>query len=228
MKAVNISAIATSDGSTTFFHSTLNEHYHSINGAFQEAEHVYINSGLSYFHHKEATTKIAVLEIGFGTGLNYLLSIDYAIKNNIAIEYTGIEAFPLPLDYIQQTNYQNFLATANLTSIFQQQYLAAFETEQHISANQSLKIEELNLADFSTDQKYDIIYFDAFAASKQPEMWTTEMIQHVCQFLKDKGIFVTYSVTGNLKRCLRDLGFTIERPIGALGKREMMRATLTR
>ena len=228
MKAVNISAIATSDGSTTFFHSALNEHYHSINGAFQEAEHVYINSCLSYFHHKEVATKIAVLEIGFGTGLNYLLSMDYAIKNNIAIEYTGIEAFPLPLDYIQQTNYQNFLATDNLASIFQQQYLAAFETEQQITSNQILKIEEINLADFSTDQKYDIIYFDAFAASKQPEMWTAEMIQHVCRFLKDKGIFVTYSVTGNLKRSLRDLGFTIERPIGALGKREMMRATLTR
>jgi tRNA U34 5-methylaminomethyl-2-thiouridine-forming methyltransferase MnmC len=227
MQLDNIRSIQTADGSTTFYHADLNEHYHSIHGAHQESQHVYIENGLQYFHQKTSAKQIAILEMGFGTGLNYLLSLDYALNKGLSLAYTGIEAYPLPLSLIQQTNYQQFLIKPELIDLFNSKYEAALLCEQAITVQQKLQIMEKKLADFSSDKKYDLIYFDAFACSKQPALWTDEMIEHICQFLNDKGIFVTYSVTGNLKRCLRKLGFSIERPNGALGKREMMRATLT-
>jgi tRNA U34 5-methylaminomethyl-2-thiouridine-forming methyltransferase MnmC len=227
MQPDNIRSIQTADGSTTFYHADLNEHYHSIHGAHQESQHVYIENGLQYFHQKTSAKQIAILEMGFGTGLNYLLSLDYALNKGLSLAYTGIEAYPLPLSLIQQTNYQQFLIKPELIDLFNSKYEAALLCEQAITVQQKLQIMEKKLVDFSSDKKYDLIYFDAFACSKQPALWTDEMIEHICQFLNDKGIFVTYSVTGNLKRCLRKLGFSIERPNGALGKREMMRATLT-
>ena len=227
MQFENIRTVQTADGSTTFFHAALNEHYHSIHGAHQESQHVYIENGLQYFHQKTLAKDISILEMGFGTGLNYLLSLDYALNQGLSLDYTGIEAYPLPLQLIQQTNYQLFLIKHELIDLFNSKYEAALLCEQVITVQQKLQIIEKKLADFSSSKKYDLIYFDAFASSKQPELWTDEMIEHICQFLNDKGIFVTYSVTGNLKRCLRKLGFSIERPNGALGKREMMRATLT-
>lgn len=227
MQLDNIRTIQTADGSTTFFNADLNEHYHSIHGAHQESQHVYIENGLQYFHQKTSAKQIAILEMGFGTGLNYLLSLDYGLNHGLSLDYTGIEAYPLPLQLIQQTNYQQFLTKPELIDWYYSKYEAALLCEQAITLQQKLQIMEKKLTDFKSDKKYDLIYFDAFASSKQPELWTDEMIEHICQFLNDKGIFVTYSVTGNLKRCLRKLGFNIERPNGALGKREMMRATLT-
>jgi tRNA U34 5-methylaminomethyl-2-thiouridine-forming methyltransferase MnmC len=227
MQPENIRSIQTADGSTTFYHADLNEHYHSIHGAHQESQHVYIENGLQYFHQKTSAKQIAILEMGFGTGLNYLLSLDYGLNHGLSLDYTGIEAYPLPLQLIQQTNYQQFLTKPELIDWYYSKYEAALLCEQAITLQQKLQIMEKKLTDFKSDKKYDLIYFDAFASSKQPELWTDEMIEHICQFLNDKGIFVTYSVTGNLKRCLSKLGFSIERPNGALGKREMMRATLT-
>ena len=227
MQLENIRTIQTADGSTTFFNADLNEHYHSIHGAHQESQHVYIENGLQHFHQKTSAKQIAILEMGFGTGLNYLLSLDYALNKGLSLAYTGIEAYPLPLSLIQQTNYQQFLIKPELIDLFNSKYEAALLSNQEITGEQTLQIMEKKLADFSSEKKFDLIYFDAFASSKQPALWTEEMIEHICQFLNDKGIFVTYSVTGNLKRCLRKLGFSIERPNGALGKREMMRATLT-
>ena len=227
MQPENIRSMLTADGSTTFFNADLNEHYHSIHGAHQESLHVYIENGLQYFQQKTSAKHISILEMGFGTGLNYLLSLDYALNKGLSLTYTGIEAYPLSLSLIQQTNYQPFLIKPELMDWYYSKYEAALLSEQVITGEQKLQIMEKKLADFSSDKKYDIIYFDAFASSKQPALWTEEMIEHICQFLNDKGIFVTYSVTGNLKRCLRKLGFSIERPNGALGKREMMRATLT-
>jgi len=227
MHPENIRSMLTADGSTTFFNADLNEHYHSIHGAHQESQHVYIENGLQHFHQKTSAKHISILEMGFGTGLNYLLSLDYALNQGISLSYTGIEAYPLPLELIQQTNYQQFLTKPELMEWYYSKYEAALLCEQEITGEQKLQIMEKKLADFSSEKKFDLIYFDAFANSKQPALWTDEMIEHICQFLNDKGIFVTYSVTGNLKRCLRKLGFSIERPNGALGKREMMRATLT-
>ena len=122
MQLDNIRSIQTADGSTTFYHADLNEHYHSIHGAHQESQHVYIENGLQYFHQKTSAKQIAILEMGFGTGLNYLLSLDYALNQGLSLDYTGIEAYPLPLQLIQQTNYQLFLIKPELIDLFNKIY----------------------------------------------------------------------------------------------------------
>lgn len=215
----------TSDGSLTLYNPIFDENYHSINGAFQESQHVFVASGLQHYHQSNKKKEIKILEIGFGTGLNFLLSLGYALNEKIQLNYVGIELKVLPLSLIK---------SLKLASLVEDECWKLFENNYENSINQcgrladsiELKIVESDILNFKSIEKFDIIYFDAFAKSKQSEMWTKETIAHVCSFLKDKGIFVTYSVTGELKRNLKSLGFEIERPAGAAGKREMMRATL--
>ncbi len=226
MSAPELSFVTTNDGSSTLFHPIIGENYHSIHGAHQETLHVFVNSGLDYYHKLHLASSISILEIGFGTGLNFLLTAEHAIQHQLNINYTGIEAFPLPKSIIGNTMYHQYLRTEGLWNNFLDKYEGAFQQTQSISNLVKLEIIENELLNFNTDKKFDIIYFDAFAKSHQPSMWTEESIAKACSFLKDKGIFVTYSVTGDLKRALKSLGFTIERPQGAAGKREMMRATL--
>lgn len=225
MSASELSFVTTNDGSSTLFHPIIGENYHSIHGAHQESLHVFVKSGLNYYHKLHQASSISILEIGFGTGLNFLLTAEYAVQHQLNINYTGIEAYPLPKSIIGNTMYHQYLKTDGLWSNFLDKYDDAFQQIQQISKIVQFEIIENELLKFDTDKKYDIIYFDAFAKSHQPSMWTKESIAKACSFLKDKGIFVTYSVTGDLKRALKSLGFTIERPQGAAGKREMMRAT---
>jgi tRNA U34 5-methylaminomethyl-2-thiouridine-forming methyltransferase MnmC len=217
----HLSIELTADGSKTIFNHLVGENYHSKHGALQEASHVFIESGLNYFKQKNNASSISVLEVGFGTGLNFLLSADHCLKHNTVLNYTGIEAFPVSPDLIKEMNYENYLDDHFLFNSFIDHY-----SSDHIQyKNISLEIIHTEILNYQTGSLFDIIYFDAFAPVHHPEMWTHEVIEHCCSFLKDKGIFVTYSVTGNLKRSLKQLGFEIERPQGAAGKREMMRAT---
>lgn len=225
MSAPELSFVTTKDGSSTLFHPIIGENYHSIHGAHQESLHVFVNSGLAYYHNLHQQTSISILEIGFGTGLNFLLTADHAVQHNLNIDYTGIEAYPLPVSIVQETSYHQYLSNDGLWNDFINQYEQAYQNPKQINNNIQLEILENELLKFNSDKRFDIIYFDAFAKSHQPSMWTEESIAKACSFLKDKGIFVTYSVTGDLKRALKSLGFTIERPQGAAGKREMMRAT---
>lgn len=225
MLADNISIITTADGSKTLYNSSINEHYHSINGALQESQHVFVNNGLTYFHQLHKPTTIRILEIGFGTGLNFLLSAEYASANKLLLEYEGLETFPLSKSMLMETNYIEYLKDPDLWENFLEKHNDCYYSINNIIQDISLQLHNTSLLDFKSDKKFDIIYFDAFAKSKQAEMWTAESITSACKFLKDKGIFVTYSVTGDLKRTLKSLGFEIQRPEGAAGKREMMRAT---
>lgn len=222
----NIELVPTSDGSFTIFNPNVGENYHSKHGAYQESLHVFVNSGLQHYHQQTQKTELSVLEIGFGTGLNFLLSAEYALANNLKLNYTGIEAYPLDETIITKTAYHNLLKNPNVFEQFIKSYQTSFEKTTLVEQTISLKIEACPLLTFNSLEKYDIIYFDAFAKIHQPEIWNKESVEHACKFLKDKGIFVTYSVTGDLKRQLKSLGFEIERPAGAAGKREMMRATL--
>lgn len=226
MSAPELSFVTTNDGSSTLFHPIIGENYHSIHGAHQESLHVFVNSGLAYYQNLHQASSISILEIGFGTGLNFLLTAEHALQHQLNINYTGIEAYPLPKSIVENTSYHQYLKSEGLWNNFLDKYEGAYQQSQQISNLVQLDIIENELLKFDTDKKFDIIYFDAFAKSHQPSMWTEESIAKACSFLKDKGIFVTYSVTGDLKRALKSLGFTIERPQGAAGKREMMRATL--
>lgn len=228
MSNTNLSFVLTADGSKTLFNESIGENYHSLNGAHQESQHVFVSNGLDYFFNQHKSKEISVLEIGFGTGLNFLLSADYAISNNINLNYVGVEASPLSPEIIGNTAYQDYLRNEELWKEFNNSYPRSFNKKENCTENIQLQLANQTLANFFTETRFDIIYFDAFARNYQPEMWTTESITKACMFLKDKGIFVTYSVTGDLKRALKSLGFQIERPAGAAGKREMMRALLNK
>lgn len=214
--------VQTSDGSGTLYHPQVGEHYHSRHGAVQESRHVFVGMGLGHFLSETQQTEASVLEVGFGTGLNFLLSAAHAEEQGIRLAYHGIEAYPLPPDTVARMGYGAYVP-APLWDDFLASYEASLKTPQLVGTAQ-LAIAPYPVLEFQSRQQYDVLYFDAFAAVHQPEMWTDETLAHVCAFLKPGGIFVTYAITGNLKRTMKSLGFEIEKAPGAPGKREMLRA----
>jgi tRNA U34 5-methylaminomethyl-2-thiouridine-forming methyltransferase MnmC len=220
----HLSFVMTADGSKTIFNEKIGENYHSRHGALQESEHVFLRSGLIHFLEKHQETKASVLEVGFGTGLNFLVSADYCLKNKIELDYTGIEAYPLNGDMIVQTGYDDYIPD-NLWNSFLTNYPKAFNEYCAIDKQCSLQIIEKELLQFTSKKQFDVVYFDAFAAIHQAEMWNLNSLMHISKFIKPGGIFVTYAITGELKRTMKSLGFSIEKAPGAPGKREMLRAT---
>ncbi|HTK21370.1 MAG TPA: tRNA (5-methylaminomethyl-2-thiouridine)(34)-methyltransferase MnmD, partial [Mucilaginibacter sp.] len=210
------------DGSKTIFNSAVGENYHSRHGALQESKHVFLNSGLKYYLDNYTSDSVRILEVGFGTGLNFLLSADYCAENQIQLNYIGIEAYPLTEEMISQTGYNEYISPITWGD-FLKHYFDALKSPVQVNTCQ-LQIAHRKLLDFSSKAQYDVIYFDAFAAIHQPEMWNEEAIAHTVRFLKPGGVFVTYAITGNLKRMLKSLGFKVEKAPGAPGKREMLRA----
>ena len=216
--------VKTADGSKTLYHDQVGEHYHSKHGAQQESIHVFLNTGLRYWLDKESAQSASILEIGFGTGLNFLLTADYCSKNNVNLNYIGIEAYPLKPELIVQSEYNQYV-NPEIWGQFVENYVKALESKLSFNELIQLKIAHQKVMDFQSEERFDVIYFDAFAEIHQPEMWTPETLAHVCQFLNPGGVFVTYAITGNLKRAMKALGFSIEKAPGAPGKREMLRAT---
>lgn len=219
----HLSFALTSDGSKTLFNERVGEHYHSRHGALQESKHVFLNTGMRYFLEKSGLNRVKILEVGFGTGLNFLLTADFCLANNIQLDYTGIEAFPLNEEMICNTGYENYVSP-NLWDSFISQYEEAQKQEVQTGTACSLQIKHEELLTFNSSEIFDVIYFDAFAAVHQPEMWNQESLKHISKFLTPGGVFVTYAITGDLKRTMKSLGFSIEKAPGAAGKREMLRA----
>jgi tRNA U34 5-methylaminomethyl-2-thiouridine-forming methyltransferase MnmC len=219
----NLEIVTTADGSKTIYNALVGEHYHSRNGALQESRHVFVNSGLNHFLAAGDVKQVSILEVGFGTGLNFLLSAEVCTENKITLHYTGIEAYPLSPAMMAQTGYEQYIP-APLWEAYLTSYPIALKDKISLDAHNQLQIANCKLMDFKVDQRYDIVYFDAFASSHQPEMWEQAAISHVAGFLKPGGVFVTYAITGNLKRMLKALGFKTEKAPGAAGKREMLRA----
>jgi tRNA U34 5-methylaminomethyl-2-thiouridine-forming methyltransferase MnmC len=215
--------VSTADGSKTIFNSQVGEHYHSRHGAVQESRHVFVHSGMEYFIAANPGAAVSILEIGFGTGLNLLLSANHAIRHGLQLDYTGIEAYPLTYEQIAQTGYSEYVTPA-LWENYLGQYSAGLKSPVSLSDRIVYEVDCRKLLDFRTERSYDVIYFDAFAAIHQPEMWEPGALAHACSFLKPGGVFVTYAITGNLKRAMKALGFSIEKAKGAPGKREMLRA----
>ncbi|AOM76302.1 tRNA (5-methylaminomethyl-2-thiouridine)(34)-methyltransferase MnmD [Pedobacter steynii] len=212
----------TADGSNTLYNETIGEHYHSKHGALQESKHVFIDAGLK--HVATNRNEISVLEIGFGTGLNFLLTLAHAVQENLQLSYTGIEAFPLEPAELQSTGYHQYVPEEIWNSL-ETHYLSALKTPVELLPAQHLFIPHTTLDQFRTSAQFDLIYYDAFSVQHQPEMWSDEIIAHACSFLKPGGTFVTYAITGKLKRALKANEFSIEKLPGAPGKREMLRGT---
>ena len=213
----------TADGSNTLFNETIGEHYHSAHGALQESKHVFIAAGLALAISQNPGREVKVLEVGFGTGLNFLLSYSYSTEHEIQLSYTGIEAFPLAKSVIEETGYHQYVPKSTWSS-FIENYQDSFGKSINLSTYCNLNILHTALADVKSIGEFDLLYYDAFSVRHQPEMWTDEMIAHACSFLKPNGIFVSYAITGDLKRAVKKCGFSIEKLPGAPGKREMLRA----
>jgi len=222
-----LNLIKTGDGSNSLLNSELDETYHSRHGAIQESLHVFIKHGLQFWLQKNQAKEIAILEVGFGTGLNALLTLQESIKNGSKIHYTTLEAFPVSMELIDQLNYAQQLDFDSAHPFFQSIHHCEWNAFVAINDNFILnkckgKIQEINLSDAT----YDIVYFDAFAPAKQPEMWELPMLEKAVRSLKPNGIFVTYCAQGQLKRNLKTLGMRVESLPGPPGKREMVRAIL--
>ncbi len=222
-----LKVIRTEDGSNSLLNVDLNETYHSIHGAIQESQHVFIESGLNYFIRNSQQKAISILEVGFGTALNSLLTALVADKLKLKIEYETVEAFPLPVEIIAQLDYPEKLNSVDARTIFNNLHQSKWNNLQIISSNFNLLKRELKIQEAEFEmEKFDLIYFDAFAPSKQPEMWEQSILKKVTEAMKPQAVFVTYSAKGQLKRDLVSLGLLVEKIPGPQGKREMIRATM--
>jgi len=213
--------ITTEDGSHSLLHPVLNETYHSVHGALQESIHVFIRHGLAPLLATPRET-LRVLEVGFGTGLNALLTWQAAQTSSTLIRYTSLEAYPVPEALWRQLNYAEALQMA---ASFERLHLAPWNTWSSLSPTFHLRKLHTTLQDVSLDEPVDLIYFDAFAPSKQPDMWTLPMLEKATAALQPGGVFVTYCAKGQLKRDLKSLGLIVETLAGPPGKKEMVRAT---
>ena len=199
-----------------------NEHYHSKHGAINEALHVFINAGLRYFLATSQKDRVSILEIGFGTGLNALLTQLFSVENQLKINYTGIEAYPLGLSEIKQLNYPKIL------NIPLHYFLKLHETPwgSLVEISETFRLEKRKqfFSEITDTQLFDIIYFDAFGARVQPELWTEIIFERMFAALKEGGILVTYAAKSSVRRAMLAVGFTVEKLAGPPGKREMLRA----
>ncbi len=216
--------ITTNDGSKTIFIPEWNENYHSKHGALQEALHVFIKSGLK----EVSSDQIRILEVGYGSGLNAILTYAEAIEQGKAIHYAGIEAFPISKDEFEALDYGSLNRVSAAKNILQKFFDAPWEESIQIETDFSLQKIKIKIEDFdSKERKYDLIYFDAFGPRVQPEMWTLNVLSKMYDTLDNKGIFVTYCAKGQVRRDLESLGFEVEKIPGPPGKREMLRARKT-
>ena len=222
--------ITTSDGSKTIQIEDWNEQYHSIHGAIQEANHVFIKHGLLFYFqscHPKLDSDfhpINILEIGFGTGLNAFLTFLKTEELQLSINYVGVEAYPVKTEEIQQLNYVELISKQHKAE-FEKMHLVPWEKQQDISPTFKLEKQEKFFKDITDQNHFDIIYFDAFGARVQPELWTEDNFKIMYKALKDQGVLVTYSAKGSVRRAMQAVGFTVERLPGPPGKREMLRAT---
>lgn len=212
--------IITSDGSTTIHLPDWNEQYHSKHGAIQEAYHVFIKSGLDQIQQSD----ISILEIGFGTGLNAFITYLESQNRNLTIHYTGVEAYPVARDEVEKLNYITELSATSNESDFYKMHETPWEQKQLISDNFHLTKRKQFFEEIDDQDSYDLIYFDAFGARNQPELWTEPIFKKMYQALKMGGILTTYAAKGSVRRAMLSVGFEVERLPGPPGKREMLRA----
>lgn len=214
--------ITTEDGSHSLFVPHLDEHYHSTHGAVQESRHVYIHSGFDACKLQQ----INMLEIGFGTGLNAFLTLLETDSTNKHVHYTTLELYPLDIDSAKQLNYAQQLTDDAKAPLFMALHEAPWNIIAEISPSFTLhKIETdfSNPDNLRTDIHFDVIYFDAFAPEKQPEMWSQPIFDKLFSLCNPNAIITTYCAKGVVRRMLQSAGFTVERLPGPPGKREILR-----
>ncbi len=221
---MKIRIIMTEDGSQSLLREDLYETYHSLHGAKGESEYVFIRHGLAYVAEKK-TDLIRVLEIGFGTGLNAFLTWRFSKQNSVDVHYESLESIPVSSEIYEQLMYSSDEIEQDL---FQELHTASWSDSHQISDHFTLKKLETTLELFEPMEPFDLIYFDAFAPSKQPEVWSLENLKKCFDALCSDGILVTYCAQGQFKRNLKEAGFEVETLPGAMGKKEMVRGVKNR
>ncbi len=208
--------LITSDGSTTIHLPDWNEQYHSKNGSINETYHVFIDKGLKQVN----SDKVSILEIGFGTGLNCFITYLEAKKE---IDYVGVEAYPVSAEEVEKLNFISVLKSEQESAIFDKMHTVSWNEKHQITETFSLLKRKQFFEDIEDKEAFHLIYFDAFGARVQPELWTETIFTKMYTALKEEGILVTYSAKGSVRRAMQAVGFIVERLPGPPGKREMLR-----
>lgn len=215
--------ILSDDGSHTIELVGVNEQYHSTHGAIQESEHVYIKNGLQSVLADR--NEIHILEVGMGTGLNVLLTYKFAIENNIKIFYHAIEAYPVSSQLWNELNYVLQIGDESLVRVFNDIHTTNWGEE--IKLNDDfvlLKKEERIQESVFGENRFELVYFDAFNPDLEPDLWTAEVFRNIYKSMRSNSVLSTYSTKGIVKRALKSCGFLIEKKPGPPGKREILNA----
>ena len=216
--------VETADGSKTLYVPGLEEHYHSVHGAFSEAQHVFIKNGLQ----PSPKTNISILEMGFGTGLNAYLTCFENRKLNKNIFYTALEAFPVDFDLAMGMEYIHMIDLEDEGFLFKQMHQCSWMNPHRIDNCFTLEKIEATIQDVIFKKSFDLVYFDAFAPRVQPDLWTETIFTKLYDAMNIDAIMVTYCAKGSVKRTLKTVGFEVESLEGPPGKREMTRAKKTK
>jgi tRNA U34 5-methylaminomethyl-2-thiouridine-forming methyltransferase MnmC len=213
----------TGDGSHTLYVPELNEHYHSVFGAVAESRHIFLEAGFK--HVGRTGGSLNILEIGFGTGLNALLTCIEAKLSGCYVDYSTIEIYPLKVEVYSRLNFAEIIKSPDVTETFNLIHDLPWDIKIPIRDDFSLLKLNISLENYSPEKEvFDLVYFDAFGPDVQPEMWGKEVFDKMAFGLKPGGVLVTYSTKGIVKRNIKDAGFTIEKLPGPPGKREILRA----
>lgn len=214
----------TQDGSKTLFISELNENYHSHHGALQEAEHVFIKNGLNLINDYE----INILELGFGTGLNVLVTINEYLKTdkNHIINYFTLEKYPINQPEIENLAYDELFNDSKFTEIYRKIHQTEWNVSSEIIKGFHLKKIQCDFFDLKTIDlpKINLVYYDCFGARVQPDLWEKPLFEMVSDKMNINGLLTTYSSKGSVRRILEELNFKVEKKQGPPGKREMINA----
>ncbi len=218
--------VITKDGSHTIHLADLDVTYHSVHGALTESRHVFIDAGLQYRLSLPYHPPLQILEMGFGTGLNALLSLERAEMGSLPFAYTGIEAYPLSDEIVDRLNYVKHMKRTGLEESFKELHQAPFEKEIQITPHFIFKKIKSTIQEALPQwvSCFDLIYYDAFAPLSQPELWTPAIFNQLFDSMRPGGILVTYCSKGDVRRAMQGAGFEVWKLPGPPGKREMLRA----
>jgi tRNA U34 5-methylaminomethyl-2-thiouridine-forming methyltransferase MnmC len=216
--------INTNDGSSTVQLEDSGMTYHSKHGAIQESQHVFIDSGLLFTLQQSTRSELHIFEMGFGTGLNCLLSFKAVHQLPVKIYYTGIELYPLPPEIYHSLNYGTDYSLKPYLDTFERMHSAEWNHPVQLSTDFELFKIQGDITSINLTRRYDIIYYDAFAPAEYPDQWTEEVFRKLADALNPGSVLVTYSSRVSVRRALEAAGFRVEKIPGPVGKREIVRA----
>lgn len=220
MEYFNNKVLECEDGSKTLVHSIIGDTYHSTKGSLAESSHVYIKAGLEAMNKKD----VNIFEVGFGTGINAILTLINASQLNINIHYHTIELYPISQECVASLELDKILANEEY-NFFINMHKASWNEEVEITKGFTIHKIFGDFTKSEIPQNIDLVYFDAFAPDTQPELWSNTLLEKIYNSMTTKAILVTYSAKGSVKEALRSVGFEVVRLKGALGKHHMVRAT---